>query len=110
MGTQEGLARFTGVKFRVFDKKNVPHMPSNWVRTLCEDRDGKLWFGTYGDGLFCRDWRTGVITSYTQEHGLSNLAVWFVYEDRNGVLWIGCGSPLKGAAYTALISVMRILN
>ena len=46
IGTEEGLARFDGVKFTVFDKQNTPELKSNYIRTLLADRQGALWIGT----------------------------------------------------------------
>lgn len=51
VGTQEGLARFDGLKFRVFNKSNSK-LGSNNISALHEARDGTLWIGTRGAGLF----------------------------------------------------------
>jgi ligand-binding sensor domain-containing protein/signal transduction histidine kinase len=46
IGTQEGLARFDGVRFEIFDKQNTPQLTSNDIRALFEDGSGDLWIGT----------------------------------------------------------------
>jgi signal transduction histidine kinase/ligand-binding sensor domain-containing protein/CheY-like chemotaxis protein len=46
VGTQEGLARFDGVRFTVFDSDNAPAIPSKNITTLFVDRRGRLWIGT----------------------------------------------------------------
>ena len=46
IGTEEGVARFDGVKFTIFDKQNTPELKSNYIRTLLADRQGALWIGT----------------------------------------------------------------
>src|SRR3982074_637526 len=38
IATEEGLARFDGIKFTVFDKQNTPQLPSNNIRVVLEDR------------------------------------------------------------------------
>src|SRR6266446_4282030 len=43
IATEEGLARFDGIKFTVFDRQNTPQLPSNNVRAVLEDRRGELW-------------------------------------------------------------------
>src|SRR5215468_4937863 len=49
VGTQEGLARFNGTNFVVFDRENTPQLKSNDIRSLFEDSQGNLWIGTsYG--------------------------------------------------------------
>jgi signal transduction histidine kinase/ligand-binding sensor domain-containing protein/CheY-like chemotaxis protein/HPt (histidine-containing phosphotransfer) domain-containing protein len=46
IGTQEGLARFDGVRFAVFDGDNAPALPSKNITALLVDRRGRLWVGT----------------------------------------------------------------
>jgi ligand-binding sensor domain-containing protein/signal transduction histidine kinase len=46
IGTQDGLARFDGVKFEIFDKQNTPHLQSNDIRALFTDGSGTLWIAT----------------------------------------------------------------
>ncbi len=50
IATEEGLARFDGVRFTVFDKQNTPELKSNDIRVLVADRRGGLWIGT-AEGL-----------------------------------------------------------
>ena len=45
IGTQEGLVRFDGRQFTVFDRQNTPAFAHNNVQALCETRDGALWIG-----------------------------------------------------------------
>jgi len=44
-GTWEGLVRFDGVSFTVFDKTNTPALPGRSVRCLEVAQDGTLWIG-----------------------------------------------------------------
>ncbi|MFQ5738997.1 MAG: two-component regulator propeller domain-containing protein, partial [Acidobacteriota bacterium] len=87
LGTQEGLVRFDGVQFTVYDKANTAQIKKNWVRTIHEDRKGNLWIGTYGGGL--SRLRDGVFTTYTTQDGLSSNNVFAIDEDAEGNLWIG---------------------
>lgn len=93
-GTQEGLARFDGKDFAVYDKLNVEELTGNRIWTMYPDRAGNLWIGTYGDGL-TRMSRTGSgelsFTTFTREQGLSNDQVRAICVDRSGRLWIGTG-------------------
>ncbi len=61
VGSYDGLARFDGDTFTVFDadKSNTPEMRSSRVVSLFEDKDGTLWIGhetgeltRYKDGRF----------------------------------------------------------
>src|SRR5215472_9784889 len=51
LATQEGLARFDGVRFTVFDNRNNEQIKENNIQALLADREGGLWFGSEGGGL-----------------------------------------------------------
>ena len=90
-GTQEGLARFDGLNFVVFDKENTPAFKSNDIRFLVEDRAGRLWIST-SYGLVCR--QNGQFTSYTVNEGLPDNSIGPVVEDTSGNIWIGTAGGL----------------
>ena len=51
IGTLYGLARFDGLRFKVFGQMNTPAMTSDAINILVENKaDGSLWIGT-GEGL-----------------------------------------------------------
>ena len=86
LGTHEGLVRFDGVSFTVFDRRSTPEIRHNWVQCLLERRDGTLVFGTSGGGLGTL--RRGVFSHVGAESGLASQQVWHLVEDREGVLWV----------------------
>ncbi|NIM12981.1 MAG: response regulator [Candidatus Aminicenantes bacterium] len=86
LGTFEGLVRFDGINFKVFDKGNVEQLLNNHISVLYEDRKYNLWIGTNG-GLICL--KDGKFSSYTTRDGMSNDIVNVIYEDQEGNLWIG---------------------
>ena len=45
-GTFNGLVRFDGVRFTVFDRSNTPELPSPGIVNLHLDRQGRLWVST----------------------------------------------------------------
>jgi diguanylate cyclase (GGDEF)-like protein len=47
VGTQNGLARFDGVRFTTYTPDSEPALPGIYIRTLLVGRDGRLWIGTY---------------------------------------------------------------
>src|SRR5215467_817959 len=51
LATQEGLARFDGVKFTTFDSRNTEGIKENNILALLADSGGGLWFGSEGGGL-----------------------------------------------------------
>ncbi len=86
IATEEGLARFDGVRFTIFDKQNTPNLQSNEISALLVDREKNLWIGT--DAGLSR-FNDGNFTSYTTRDGLSNDAISSLYQDSRGILWIG---------------------
>jgi len=86
IGTHDGLARFDGRRFQVFDQ--AAGVGSNGVRALCEDRRGGLWIGTNGGGLAHLE--GGVTTLLKRSKGLPSDAVWSLLADRrDGSVWVG---------------------
>ncbi len=99
-GTENGLNRFDGYDFTVF--QHVPGDPSslshNSVLTLYEDREGILWIGTLNGGLNRYDPQLGSFRNYRHIPGrgdsLSNDIVGAIHEDRDGTFWVGTDSGL----------------
>ncbi len=50
-GTFDGLVRFDGVRFSVFDSSTTPGMAAGGIIKLYADRSGRLWIGTTEGGL-----------------------------------------------------------
>ena len=46
LGTNDGVVRFDGVRFTVYNAGNTPALPSNRIVSLFEDRVGALWIVT----------------------------------------------------------------
>lgn len=93
LGTQEGLVRFNGLKFTVFNRENTKAFKLNDIRTLVQDRNGDLWIGSFGGGLI--QYHNGVFRSYVRENGLSDNTIPALIEDKDGGLWIGTDNGLN---------------
>lgn len=92
LGTQEGLVRFDGVRFTVFERANTDGLSNNFVRALREDRSGALWIGTNGGGV--SRLKEGVFRSFGRPEGLPSDEVNTIYDDQGGTLWVGTGAGL----------------
>ena len=93
--TEDGLNRFDGYRFTVH--RNVPGDPLslsyNELKALYEDRDGRLWVGTFENGLNAFDPASETAVRFLHDpanpDSLSAPTVRAVLEDSTGRLWIG---------------------
>lgn len=92
-GTYEGLARFDGVRFTVFDRRNTPELLTNHIRKLFVDRQNRLWIGSMGGGLYC--FQNGRFTRFGVEQGLLNNNIRSLAEGPDQSLWIGTENGLN---------------
>ncbi len=86
VGTEEGLARFDGVRFTVFDRRSTPELPNNLVYALLATRDGSLWAGTPG-GLTRLS--KGAFRAFSEADGLPSRQVRALAEGPDGTVWVG---------------------
>ena len=94
-GTQDGLNRFDGYSFIVFNSAadNSAGLPNNYISRLLCANDGKIWAGTIDGGVSVYDPKKEIFTTYQRIPGDSsslrtnNAAA--LYQDRNGEMWVG---------------------
>jgi len=87
IGTEEGLARFDGVRIRAFDRATHPGMPSQNIWTLLPARDGRVLAGTYGGGLLVFDGHG--FKAMGEKQGLPGSSVTDLAEARDGTVFVG---------------------
>lgn len=85
LGTLEGLVRFDGHRFVIFDRQNTAELSDNNIFALHETRDGSLWIGTDGGGLV--QYKEGKFTRYSTQQGLPHNKIKALAEDQQNVLW-----------------------
>ena len=86
VGTQEGLARFDGARFVVFEPGNESAIPNKNITALHIDKAGTLWIGTRsGLALF----EHGHFRSGPRAGELARAFIRAIAESSNGHIWIG---------------------
>ncbi|HEV2862262.1 MAG TPA: two-component regulator propeller domain-containing protein [Pyrinomonadaceae bacterium] len=93
VATEEGIARFDGLGFTVFDRQNTPELRSNDVRSLLVTRDGNLLWASTAGGLSRFDGSTW--TTFTVKNGLAGNDVVSAFESRDGAVWVATSSGLS---------------
>jgi signal transduction histidine kinase/ligand-binding sensor domain-containing protein/CheY-like chemotaxis protein len=92
-GTQEGLARFDGARFVVFNKANTSAIKADNISAVTKARDGSLWIAVRGGGAV--HYENGQFHSYTVAEGLSSNNVMSTAEGRVDEIWIATPDNLN---------------
>ncbi|MBC3881606.1 GAF domain-containing protein [Undibacterium sp. LX40W] len=101
IGTQDGLIRYDGYRYRKFihQTKQSNSLVGNYVYSLLAASDGRIWIGTRSDGISVFDPRTETFEQLdyetsTNKDSLSVSMVRALVEDRAGNVWIGTETGL----------------
>jgi signal transduction histidine kinase/ligand-binding sensor domain-containing protein/DNA-binding response OmpR family regulator len=86
VGTQEGLARFDGARFTVYDASNEAAIPNKHITVLFVDRAGRLWIGTRS-GIAVLE--NGHFSRFTRVAMLAHAYIRSIVEGSSGHLWVG---------------------
>lgn len=87
IGTSNGLARFDGSQFKVFNAANTPQIKANIAADLFKDIKGRIWFTNGGAGLLVMD--RDNFKQISEEQGLSLNHPSFFAEAKNGSMYVG---------------------
>lgn len=91
IGTRNGLYRF---EMKTNSFVNIPEIPAEcFVHSIMEDRNGLLWIGTLGNGLYWYDpvneTSKNVLHDPADKNSLSSNSVINLFEDSDGRMWVG---------------------
>jgi signal transduction histidine kinase/ligand-binding sensor domain-containing protein len=105
ISTLDGLARFDGLRFKLYKAGNTPALGSGRIRFLFEGRHGELWLATQEGGVV--RWQDGQFTALPlPDVQGTRSAVIQVAEDNTGGLWLstedGKVARIKDGRYSAM--------
>ena len=83
--TLDGVVRFDGFRFTLFDRSTSAGIGSNRFAPMLETPDGTLWFGTENGGI--TRYAGGRFQTYTTNDGLASNAVAGITADAQGKVW-----------------------
>ncbi|HTA64914.1 MAG TPA: two-component regulator propeller domain-containing protein [Xanthomonadaceae bacterium] len=85
VGTQNGLARFDGVRFTSYTRDNEPKLQGIWIRALMLDRSDRLWIGSYkGLSMYSEGRFTAIPPADKSAH--PTLDVYAIAQDEDGTI------------------------
>lgn len=91
LGTFNGLVRFDGVRFTVFNSHNTPALDSSRIVRVWEDASGTLWIGTESGGIIRRE-RGAFIPAPLPRATQPSQPLYFCDGDTIGEVWITLSS------------------
>ena len=100
IGTEEGLIRYDGYRFRRYNHaRNDPHsLAGDYISTLFVDPDGRLWVGTGSDGISRFDARTEQFDNFQHDaaraDSIGRNMIWSIACDNDGRIWAATDSGL----------------
>jgi signal transduction histidine kinase/ligand-binding sensor domain-containing protein len=86
IATLDGLARFDGVRFTVFNKGNTPQIVSNRFNSMVANHNGDLWL--MGEGGTLTRFHLGSFHTLGAEDGLPKSSVRAITGDGSENLWV----------------------
>ena len=86
LGTLNGMVRFDGIRFTVFDESNTTNLPSSKIRRLFEDSRSNLWVGTVTAGAALIS--QGRVEPLRIGRGLRQGHLVSICEDSIGAVWL----------------------
>ncbi|SIS48655.1 Two component regulator propeller [Zobellia uliginosa] len=86
-------------------KLKISHKTNATVFSMCTDRFGQVWYGTYNKGLFrAKSASDPVLKNFDSSHNISSNIIRNIVEDSKGNLWVGTGKGLNKLSADQLLS------
>ena len=86
IATDNGLVRYDGIQFKLFNRTATQQLSSSEIRVVYEDSQGRLWIGATSGLTRFTPGRPG---TFEKVGPISGKTVRAVYEDSTNTLWVG---------------------
>lgn len=93
IGTYDGLVRFDGIEFTVFNRSVDEKYDFASVHALFQDSKDNIWIGHNDEGISCLT-PDGKIFKYTKADGIPNNKINAICEDFDHNIWVGTASGI----------------
>ena len=93
IGTNDGLVRFDGIRFKVYKSSEYEGLPNNRISEIIEAFYGSIWLKTDRQELV--QLKNGIFKQITEKVGLNGNNVHFFSNDSDSNLWIGSNSGVS---------------
>ncbi len=101
IGSYGGLVRYDGSTFRNYSQEGL--IPSSSIRSLLEDRDGRLWIGTNDAGLFV--FENGAFTHLNEPVEPTLLCIRDIIQNQAGDIYAASSSGLGRVVDGVLVPI-----
>jgi ligand-binding sensor domain-containing protein/signal transduction histidine kinase/AraC-like DNA-binding protein len=108
LGTQGGINKFDGMKFKAYLADGKSNKPSgNWITGCVKDAQGNLWFSTRSNGLTHFDVSQQTFKHFNSDNllGLNDDRITSIELEQGKLLWIGTHS---GVLYKLRLATMEL--
>jgi len=99
-GTRDGLNRWDGYQFKVFQNQvnNSNSLPDNFIRSIASTPDNNIWIGTNGAGVVRLNLNTETFykypVNYNDTTSFPNAYVISIFKQNDSTFWFGTNSGL----------------
>lgn len=97
LGTFGGLARFDGVRFKIYTTANTPELESNRIHALAVDQTGNLWIGTERGEIIC--YKDGRFIRIDSGKTIEGAQILYFYFDDTGLMWVATSNGIMTCTF-----------
>lgn len=96
IGCNEGIFVLDPERMEVVSHYHTGNSPlqGNFIRTIAQDRQGRMWIGTFGDGMGIYTPRLQRVRLFVREEGFCSNTINHIFRDSHNRMWVATGDGL----------------